>query len=235
MNNNDLSQKTKQGESWFVDKYVLKEIEANRWMLAFIVAMLATISLAIAMAILMPLKKIQPIMIYKNSATGETWVERPTSPYTPQNEAEVKSDIARYVIARESYSAYDINPRFKGVMLLSSAKEQKQYSDFQSNSNKNAPINVLGKDGTRTVHVTDVIFIDRVGEMEKRQLPAPSENLAKVDFVTTTTDKNGTKIKDQWVATISWAYRGTPSDEDEAFDNWSGFTVTYYRVDKQNI
>lgn len=226
----------KAGESWFAEKFVLKQIEANRYLLGFIVSSLIALTLTIALIIMLPLKTIEPLIIHQNHTTGETWVEKPKNPYIPQNEAQIKSDLVRYIIFRESYSGYDINQRFDSVIARSNSKERAIYNDFQSNSNPNSPINTLRKEGTRTVKVEDLIFLDKEGaSLEDRELKVTARNLAKIDFKTTTTSKKGDTKVENWVATISWHYRGTPTDQVAAWENWNGFEVTYYRIDQRTI
>ena len=96
------------------------------------------------------------------------WLDRPQTAYVPANDAEVQSDIVRFITLHQSYSAADINQRFNLVMLLTSSQVGKQYDADQSNSNKISPINLLGQEGLRTVHIEDIVFIDKSGIHEVR-------------------------------------------------------------------
>lgn len=223
------------GKDWFFDKYEAAIIQSNRWFVGFIASTLLSIVLLILLTCLFPLKTLIPLVIHKNTTTGEVWVDQPASPYVPTNEAEVQSDIVRYLTSYLSYTAADINQRFKLVNLLSNARVGKQYAEEQSNNNKLSPVNVLGKDGVRTVRIEDIVFIDKAGLHEIRDFRGPSHNLAKVDLTTTTIDHNGNKKVASWVATMEWVYKGVPSNQQEAWDNWSGFTVTTLRIDPKNI
>lgn len=224
------------GRDWHYERFQVAHVMANRWFIAFLCASVLAILLTIALVTLMPLKTLVPLVIHQNSMTGDVWVDRPKTPYVPANDAQVQSDIVRYVTARESYTAADLNPRFHLVMLLSANNIAQQYADFQANDNKKSPVNILGDDGVRTTHIEDIVFIDKAGMQQLRHFRMPSENLAKVDFTTTTTtDSSGNKKIESWVATIGWTYRGLPVDQNDAWDNWNGFTVTTYRVDPRNV
>ena len=226
----------KEGQGWYMDRIEAVKIQSNRWFLGFILSTLLSIILVIGIVSLFPLKRIEPLIIHHNTITNDVWVEHPKTPYVPVNNAEVETDIVRYIVSRESYTASDINQRFHSVNLMSDRNVAKEYSDEQANSNKISPVNLLGVLGKRTVRIEDVIFLDKSGiHNEIRDINQPSQNLAKVDFVTTTFDHQGVKKIENWVATIAWVYRGLPENKQDAWDDWNGFMVTTYRVDPKNI
>lgn len=223
------------GKDWYFDRYESVRVQANRWFVGFILSTIMCFLMVIAILTLLPLKTLVPLIVHQNTTTGEFWVDHPKTPYTPANDIEVQADIVRYITSYKSYTAADINQRFHLVMLLSGSNVAKQYEEEQSNNNKNSPVNVLGKDGMTTVRVEDVIFIDKANVHEIRDFHDPSHNLAKVDFTTTTIDHIGNKKIESWVATIGWVYKGLPASQQDAWDNWNGFTVTTFRIDPKNI
>ena len=225
-----------EAKSWYQERFELQQLKAKRWFAAFLI--MATIALLalIADITLLPLKTLVPMIIHANPTTGETWVEKPDDKtYVPETEAQVQADVVRYITHRESYMAADINQRYHLVLLLSAPVVGKQYSEEQANSNEQSPINVLKQDGRRTVSIEDVVFIDKSGLDEKRHFDKPTQNIAKVDYITTTEDENHRLKTDYWVATISWEYHGRPATQQAAWDNWNGFQVTGYRTDLRNI
>jgi type IV secretion system protein VirB8 len=222
-------------EDWFFDRYETAKVQANRWFVGFILSTALAIVSVIAVASLFPLKKPMPFVIHQNTTTGEVWVERPATDFVPVNDAQVQSDIIRYIVSYMSYTAADINYRFNLVRSLSSENVGKHYIEEQSNDNKLSPVNVLGMNGKRSVRIEDIVFIDRSGLHEKRPFAEPSHNLAKVDLVTTTIDHLGNKKFENWVATVGWVYNGLPATQQAAWDNWNGFMVTTFRVDPKNI
>lgn len=222
-------------KSWYAEKNEMLEIMANRWFVAFIVALILCVALVSAIVVMMPLKKAEPFLIKVNTLTGESWVDKPTTQYAPVNQAQAEQDIVGYITQRESYNSADLNERFETVREMSDSRVAADYVDSQENSNKTAPVNLLGEKGTRTVHIEDVYFIDKEGTQEIREFRQKSTNLAKVDFSTTTTDANGAKSTQEWVATIGWVYKGLPDTKELAWKNPNGFTVTTYRVDQKSV
>ncbi|TAK77641.1 MAG: type IV secretion system protein, partial [Gammaproteobacteria bacterium] len=215
-NKNDTNKNYfKEGQDWYADRYESVTIQSNRWFIGFIASTTLSILLVILIITLFPLKTLVPLVVHHNTTTGEVWVDHPKSPYMPANDAEVESDIVRYITTYESYTAADIKRRFQDVILLSANRVGNQYAEEQSNANKLSPVNVLGKDGIRTVRVEDIIFI---GMQEGDKANEPSHNLAKVDFSTTTINHAGNSKVDSWVATIGWTYKGLPSNQEEAWD-----------------
>jgi type IV secretory pathway component VirB8 len=223
------------GKDWYFDRYEAVKIQGNRWFVGFLASTTLSIVLVITLTLLFPLKTLVPLVIHQNKMTGEVWVTHPKSPYVPENDAEVQADIVRFITTYKSYTATDINQRFNLVKLLSANLVARQYADEQSNNNKTSPVNTLGVEGTRTVRVEDIVFIDKAGTQEKRPFKKAAVNLAKVDFITLTTDHAGNKKRENWVATISWVYKGLPDNQQDAWDNWSGFTVTSFRIDPKNM
>jgi len=235
MSNKQKPEYFEQANQWFVDKYEKANIMANRWFAAFLGSILLSALLVIALLCLLPLKTVIPVVVHHNTTTGETWVEKPSKKYAPETEAQTQSDIVRYITNRESYTAADINHRYHLVMLMSSPHVARDYREEQSNTNPKSPVNVLGREGYKTIHIEDIVFIDKEGIEELRHFRQKSVNLAKVDFATVTMDQNGIKHTNYWVATIGWSYKGLPDNKEDAWDNWNGFTVTTYRVDPKNI
>lgn len=222
-------------KDWHFERLEIAQLNATRWFICFIVACILIISLTCSIIIMTPLKTIVPLIIHQNTITGESWVEKPDKRYVPDTDAQTQSDIVRYITSYESYTSADLNQRFHLIIELSNNNVRKEYADLESNNNKNSPVNLLGMTGIRTVHIEDIVFIDKENNQEPKHFNIAPQNLAKVDFTTDTTDQNGTKKTESWVATISWVYKGLPQNQQEAWDNWDGFLVTAYRVDQRNL
>lgn len=225
-----------QATEWSNDRYHFMELSRDRYRLAFFSSMALSFALTVSIALLLPLKKIEPIIVHQNDRTGEVWVAPMTTPYVPANQAQVESQLVGYVIARESYSTIDYNNRYQQVEFQSNDTVGKQYATAQDISTQTSPLNVLGESGTRSIAVEDVIFIDKSGLKtgNRPQRNLASHNLAQVNFVETD-NVNGNITKQYKVATISWKYLGTPSNPQAVWENWNGFTVTYYHVDQRNV
>lgn len=226
----------KAGEDWFFDRYESSKTRSKHWFIAFIFMSVISILLAGALIGLTPLKTVVPVLIHQNKITGEVWTPAIKTPYVPEIEAQVQSDIVRFLTTYLSYSANDINQRYALIKLLSSNSVLTQYDAFQSNDNPNSPVNALGETGESTIQVQDIVFLDKEDMHEIRHYKHhPSKNLAKADLIVTTVDKSGSLKTASYVATLSWEYQGTPQSQADAWNNWNGFTVTMFRLDPKNV
>lgn len=221
-------------KDWKTERYDLQQLRANRWCTAFIIQTVVAILLAASIVILLPLKTIIPITVYKNSDSGDIWVNIPDKDAQPSSKAQVESDLIQYIVLRETYALADLSERYKKIAFQTDTALLQSYYHSQSSHNPASPIRKWGKLGTRSVHVEDIIFLNKTNNEHSTFSDKPSSNLAKIDF-TTTVDMHGEKTKKHWVCTIQWEYRGTPKTQSAAWNNWNGFTVTYYRIDQRNL
>jgi type IV secretion system protein VirB8 len=221
-------------KSWSNDIYTEAIVSRNRYRAVFIWSLFLMTGLLILIFMLLPLEHTEMIVVHRMD-NGTVWVETPHTKYVPKHAAEVKSEIVRYVINRESYSADAYSEQYSLVNLLSSRDVAKHYIQSQNLDNKKAYINRFGHRRIRTVHVENVIFLDRLS-LNRPKHKSSHHNLAQVDF--TVTDRNkltGKTRKHAFLALISWRYRGTPKDPVSKWRDWDGFTVTRYSIDQRNI
>lgn len=225
-----------EARSWADDLYTSAIISRNRYKYAFFIAMGFSVLLAIAMDGLIPLQHMEPLLI-NHYQDGRTSVLPMKQPYAPLNQAEVESDIVRYLINRESYDPSSYDTQYSLIHLLSDNEVSREYREVQSTSDPHSPINTLGDRGFRTVHVDNVIFLDSV--LNNKNKPSSQQthnNLAQIDFTITDHVNNSAIRKTKALtALMAWRYEGTPEDPEDRWRNWNGFTVTRYTVEQRNI
>lgn len=228
-----------QARDWATERYHTQKVMANRWQLAFWVQLGFSVMLVVALIMMLPLKTWEPLIIEHDLRTGEFFTHPAPVENLSKTQQEIESDLVHYVIARETYSPTDEGVRYRQVQFMSAPTVFKLFSESHRSGNPNSPENILGEKGLITVEVEDVVFFDA---SDPRHYQAQRESkqsskvppIAKVDFWTTET--NGQSItRKSWVATVSFEYVGTPNHKEAAWSNWSGFTVTSYRVDQRNI
>ena len=224
---------------WATERYHTQKVMANRWQLAFWVQLAFSVVLVIALMMMLPLKTWEPLIIEHDLQTGEFFTHPAPVENLPKTQQEIESDLVHYVIARETYSPTDEGVRYRQVQFMSAPAVFTPFVEAHRSGSPDSPETLLGDKGLRTVEVEDVIFFDASDprhyqskrESKKAALVPP---IAKVDFMTT--EITGQSVtKKYWVATISFEYLGTPNHKEAAWSNWSGFTVTSYRVDQRNI
>lgn len=221
----------KMSGSWADDFYTSSVTSRNRWRAMSLYVLLPFTFLLLAMVLcLIPVQHLEPLIIHHYD-NGLVTVEPANSAQAPKNRAEVESDIVRYVINRESYSDASYREQYSLVNLLSGNSVSDEYAKDQSSQNKNSPINTLGDKGYRSVQILNVLFLDKVSEHS-----VAHHNLAQVNFVVINHDKStGNTESIPMSAIISWDYQKRSQNPEEAWQNWDGFMVTHYEVQKQSV
>jgi len=221
--------------SWADDLYTAAVAERNRWKaIALYVLLPLVFILLMCVLTLVPTQHLSPILInhYEDGQVIATPIKNSNNPIDKQ---EIESDIVRYIVNRESYSAQSYQERFNIVNLLSSDSVASQYNKIQSAADKSSPINVLGDKGTRKVHIDSVLFMDSAKKNNPKKHISGHRNLAQVDYVVTETNQIGNSKKIPYTALVSWKYTGAPSDPEKAWTNWNGFTITDFENTQKNI
>ena len=225
-----------QARSWADDIYTAAVISRNRYQMAFFFFFLLAALSILALIVLIPLQHSE-LLLVNHYPDGRVLVEPMHQPYAPSDPYQVESELIHYVVNRESFAESSYKEQYSLINLLSNNDVSQQYRDTQSSGNPQSPINVLKRDGLRTVHVESVIFIDSILKNKGKPLSQQTHsNLAEVNFTVSDQIKNSTLIKTHALTVlISWTYRGIPKDPGDRWRNWNGFTVTRYSVEQRNL
>jgi type IV secretion system protein VirB8 len=147
----------------------------------------------------------------------------------------VESDIVRYITNRETYDISSYRAQFDLISLLSNAHVGAEYLQEQDKNNKEAPINTLGANANRSVHIYSINFLDTT-LLNASDLPKNHQNVAEVVFTLTDTEKaHGKPIERHYSALISWAYVTPSASPLERWHNWDGFQVIRYSKNLRNV
>lgn len=223
-----------EARSWADDMYTQAVISRNRYKLAFLVAMSLAILLTIAINGLIPIQRMIPLLV-NHYQDGRVSVQPYVQSDSPSHSAQVQSELVRYVVNRETYDATFYNTQYALVHLLSSKSVAKEYTREQATNNNLAPINTLGNHSFRTVHIDSVVFLDNATKT-KGKIKQTHHNLSQINFTRTEHQKESSLEKTKaFTALISWEYRGTPSNPNDLWRNWDGFTITRYSVSQRNL
>lgn len=219
----------KNGHDWYSEKYLSSQVQAKRWMLAFVAQATLSLSLGVCIALMLPLKTMVPFPILVNENNQLVKALHPKSDYLPINEAMVQNDIVRYIRNREGYNAHTLNYQYRQVAHSTAGNIFADFEKAQSPQNPASPVNLLGMEGARDIKVLAVIFLDNNEAETNHRYKALASNVVQVDY-SSVTKTSGENKSEHWVATISFEYQGIQKDEVLAWENWNGFVVTSYRV-----
>lgn len=222
MDETELKQYLKEARSFDYDLRVRSDRSRRlAWAVASVSGAIA-VAACTAVAMLAPLKTVEPFVIRVDSATGVPEVMTSLSDGQEEyDEAVSKYFLARYIRTREGYSFATREAIFREVQLLSSRQEQAEFSEFYNASNPESPQFLYGKHAKADVSVRSIAFI--------------GEDLAQVRFSKTVTERDE-RVRTLWVATVQFNFQSDAviSDQDRLI-NPLGFIVTDYRADPEVI
>lgn len=240
-NNSKLvNQKSKQdyfvkAKSWADECMTQREVTLSWFKLGFGLSMGLNLLLVISVLGLSSIQTLVPLVVHHYD-NGVTTVEA-IKEQSPHNRAQVESDLVRYIQTRESYDPNAYKVQFDLTALLSNEQVANEYQREQQKSNPVSPINRLGLQKIRKVHVYDIHFLDNViNNTSQAKEDKSHHNLAEAVFTVTDLDKQtGQSKTTSMTALISWNYRGTPKSPSERWKNWSGFKVISYQTQQRNV
>ena len=137
-----------------------------------------------------------------------------------RSDAVIKSFLARYVTARETYDPQDLKENYQAVRLLSDPAEGLRVDGLLAPTNTASSLNRYQNHTVRSVKVKSVSFLNR--------------RTAQVRFASMETARTAKK-EETWVAIVSFRFVNLPETEEERFINPLGFQVTAYRVDQELV
>lgn len=221
-----------EAKSFADDVYGATLRSRNRYQVAFLTAMGLNVAALAAVLTLTKLHTFEPLLIHHYDQ-GLTTVERLKNFAVPINQAQVESDLIRYVTLRESYDSYSYKTQYELVTQLSEASVARAYAGEQDRRNQASPVNRLGTGFFREVHVYDIHFLDSLFSNKKE---SGHHNLAEIVFRLTDVDKaSGQKTHQDYSALIAWNYH-KPSDSPALrWNNWDGLEVVQYSRHERNL
>lgn len=180
---------------------------------------------------MLPLKEKVPYLVIADAYTGTSTAARLTDDGTLQHittsEAINRSNVAHFILARESYDLALTNLRdWTTVLTMSSGNVAGGYTNLYSSGNPTNPYTLYGKDRAIRVRILSITLIGGGGgEVPKG---------ATVRFQRSVYSKqNGTSQPlDSKIVTMAFTYKSNlQMTEQQRIENPLGFQVTDYRVD----
>lgn len=190
------------------------------WRLVF-VSMGIVICAVLAVAMLTPLKTVQPFVIRVDNNTGLTdTVSVMKQRQDSYDEIVDKYFLKQYVQYRESYDWETIQTTFDATKLMSSPAVSAEFEKFYAGDN--APHKMLKNNRKVLVKVQSVAFLGNLAQVRFIKQSVPVGNAL---------DQKSPPMK--MIATIAWEYQGGKMSEQDRLINPLGFKVKSYRVDRE--
>jgi type IV secretion system protein VirB8 len=210
-------------DSW--GESVTADLERSRrtaWIVASIAAAVALL-LAVALVILLPLKRVEPYTLLVDRQTGAVEALQPLDARTVAPDAALtRSFLVQYVIARESFHAESYDSDYRKVTLWSTGTARRAYIDRMQPTNPTSPLAWMPRGGSIAVEV--------------RSVSPLGSGRALVRFTTLSSNPGSSgRTLEYWVAVIGYAFSAAPMSEADRLLNPLGFQVTSYRRDAETL
>jgi type IV secretion system protein VirB8 len=209
---------------------IAKRSERRAWWVAFGAIIMALI-LAGGYFYMLPLKEKVPYIVMADAYTGTSTVARLTEDFTNRristSEAINRSNVAHFVMARESYDLALLNlGDWTTVQTMSSPGVKAEYSSLYSSMNANSLYKTYGKDNAIRVKLLSIVLLGGG--------PNITPKGATVRFQRSLYNKQtgSSQPMDSKIATLEFTYKSNLEMDDQSrIQNPLGFWVTSYRVD----
>lgn len=217
-NKDDFRRYLKEARSWETDR--VRQSEKSRRIAWRIAALSATVALmsVIAVAMLAPLKSVEPFVIRVDNSTGIVDVVAGLADgQATYAEAINKYFAQSYVRYREGYSKELAEDYYHRTGLMSGSVEQQKYYQSFNPKNASSPLNIHGDYAKVRVRIKSTSFI--------------RENVALVRYTQEIERGSDRPSVSHWTATITFRYASSPMSVQDRSFNPLGFQVTEYRND----
>ena len=149
-------------KNWYKDRYQYLLVQRKLLTLITLLSLLCTLGTVIAIALLAPLKTVDPFVIQVDQRSGITQTVDPLSvKELTANEAVNDFFIVQYIRSRETYSVTDLARNYNIVRVMSDPL--KVYLDFVRQADPNNPRSNaarLGSSGQRTVKFKSITYLN---------------------------------------------------------------------------
>ena len=209
---------------------IARRSERRAWFVAC-AAIVMSLFLAGGYFFMLPLKEKVPYIVMADAYTGTSTVARLSEDFSNRrittSEAINRSNVAHFVLARESYDVAMMNLRdWTTVYTMSSAEVAAGYSSLHSNNNPDSPYKLYGKARAIRVKILSIVFI---GGGRDATPKGATVRLQRSLFDKAT---GSSRPMDSKIATLEFSYKANlKMDEEDRIENPLGFQVTSYRVD----
>lgn len=209
-------------KAWETDQVMrAHRSERRAWIFAGVGLAIALVAV-LAVALLTPLKTVEPFVVRVDKNTGATdIVTRLTDQKESYDEAIDKYFLARYVTYRDSYSNAMAYPDYEAITTMSAPQVANAYFEQIKPNNPHSPTAVYGKDGQVDVTVNAIAFL--------------GQGVAQVRFTRIEHLPNAEDKVTRWIATITYRYLNPPTTEAARLVDPIGFQVSDYRLDPETV
>ena len=218
----ELDQLQANGREWQRNDILRAKWSARfAWTMAIVMALLAAVAV-FAVAMLAPLKKVEPYVIQVDRSTGETHVLRAMSGTNPitYDESLKRHLIAQYVADREGWVPLAENEMIHAVNIMSTQEEATRFNNWMDVTNPTGPQKLFA----------DVPFV----KVEIRSISFINPHVAQVRYTQTVYQHTAGAQVGRYIATMTFDVTSKPPLDADLQINPVGFQVSNYQTSPEN-
>lgn len=225
MTDKALEQYFEASSSWDADRAARSKRSARiAWTVATF-AMLCALASSGALALLMPLKRVDPFLIRVDNTTGIVDVVPVYAGKKDLGDVVTRLLIRQYITACERFSYFTAEHDYNDCAAFHGDARNRAWLEQWTRTNPNSPLN-LHKDGsTISTDIKSITFLSGA--------PGDASRLVQVRFTKIRRSPDGVENRTPWIATLQYAY-GEPSKKVEVANaNPIGFRILDYRTEPE--
>jgi len=223
MSENARADYYRDAESWSADvARANASARKTAWLVAGVTSCIALLE-ATAIIMMVPLKTVVPYTLLVDKQTGYVQELKPLEGQviTP-DQALIKSFLAQYVLARESFDINHLQESYRKVALWSEGEARRNYVSGMQASNPLSPLATMPRRALL--------------EVEIRSISLLNSSTAMIRFAASRTDPGGSRQEPQsWVSIVKFRFSGEAMSVADRMVNPLGFQVTSYRRDIETL
>jgi len=201
-------------QRWF-EEYGAAGMNSNRMFVGLMASLITNISLGIALAVMMPLKTVQPWMVKVDKEEGvATATKVGTAPYQP-GDPEKRYFLAEWTTMLLTLDKYMTEKNLVKAFYRTRGKGSSEFGDWVD-VNKPAEALKLDPSLTRNIQIRSISFV------------ADGAALVRVSLETRTSAQSS-PIRKNVIATIHFAVI-PPTTEQEILENPIGLYITHFAI-----
>jgi type IV secretion system protein VirB8 len=214
-----------QAASWDADRVAMQRRSARiAWWVAG-AGWICALTVALALILLMPLKRVEPFVIRVDNTTGLVDVVPVYAGHAPLPEVVTRYFLDHYVTVCERFNFSTAESDYEECGAFHSAQRNQAWYAAWSKTNPNSPLN-LYKDGTTIrAQVTSVSFFTRADGVT---------DLAQVRYFKAKRQAGSAEeARTYWIASVRYTYAAPSSDPSVRRWNPLGFKIVDFRPEPE--
>jgi type IV secretion system protein VirB8 len=221
----ELNEYFREAASWDADRVAQARRSAHRAWIAAAAGWICTLACALSLALLVPLKRVEPFLVRVDSSTGVVDVVPVYGGRAGLEQTVTRYFLAHYVSVCERFNFATAESDYEECGAFHGAQRNQAWYALWNPNNPASPLNVHKDGSTVRVQVEAVSFFQRA---------TGTTDLAQVRYLRAERQGNGGDERvTHWIANIQYAY--TAPSKEPGVRRWNplGFKVVEFSTEPE--